>query len=268
MDIEAIYFVLVPSNKLIIPCFDVSKAKTIKENLIQEWDEFIITMQKKYDGDNSYDVFVNNLKKEYKVVINNNITIGLPIHFEGGLIKNFPDLYNANNNQLIDFVKKTKITLDKIKIRTGEKQVVCTYNIHPVNFLNLNFTDSIWLAEQAKLQNNKKIWISIVVWWKYRSTSIPGNSNVGKYRNSEDIVYLIENYCLPEIYNCDFFIMLTARALELNDHNLLSWIEKSKSKILWDSDALSDTPQSHIYKCKDFFHNQLFINECKRCGIK
>ena len=261
---QAIKFINIPSDKVIVPIFDVSKANFtyIDIDFLDSWKTFINNLNEQYKIDKDHKLFITELSKNYKTVTNNTYNIMLPPYFRGGIIYNFPDLYKANNNQLIKFVEQTKIKLSDILIRTSNKQICVNLKIEPETFVNLDFSNYDWLVEQAKINDNKKIWISIVIWWNYKN-----DTKIKTLEEKNNFIELIEKYCTPEIYYCNYYIMLFSRIKQLGNLELINWAKKNITNIIWDEDLLSDTPTFSIEKCKGEINNIMFTRELQRRGL-
>lgn len=258
---DAISFIYIPSDKVVIPHFDVSKAKMndINDQFLSLWQQFINEKQQLFNQyDRNISKFINILGLQYNIIINNDYLVMLPPHFTGGLINNFPDLYHATHNQLTEFINKTQMKLNEILIRTSEKQILVNMKLHPTTFLNLSFSDTRWLIDQAKKQSSKIIWLSIVIWWRYRD-----NNAV----TDDSLISLLETHCIPDLYYCNYYVMFYARVLELDNKNLIKWCENHLINVIWDEDLLSDTPSYHLEKCKNVITHDLFMKELVRCGI-
>lgn len=236
---EAIYFVYIPADKVLIPCVDISKIsmEKINKDFIQDWYNFIKNLQINYRKHENLDQTIDNLSKNFEIKTIENYFIILPKGFKGGFVKNYPDLFNASHEQIVNFIEKTNSMLDDIFIRTSEKIHIINMKIHPLTYLNLNIENSDWALTKAR---KKIIYISILVWQNYREKD--------KFICN---IELIEKYCTPDIYNCDNYIMLFSRALNSKSNNLIDWCRNNKNKIIWDRDLLNDIPIYHRNICEN-----------------
>lgn len=255
---QCIYFKAVLIDKLLIPYFDVSKAnfEYIDTTFLNVWKNFISYLQMNF----------KNINKEIELLTSTGYNVTaihlnefLPLGFREGLIYNFPDVLNCTNSQLYLFLNNTGLTLDKFLFRVNEHQSLINTKIHPYNFIHLGINNSYEIVKFAKLQTSKTIWISIIIWWNYRQIDNMGEDN---------FIELIETYCLPNLFNCDYFIMAYARALESTNSTFIDWFENNKCNIIWDDDLLNDVPSYHLEICKNNFHSRMFLSALTRFGIE
>ena len=261
---SAITFFVVVSDKVIIPHYDVSKSNIaiITNNFLIEWKNFIRSLQQRYVKHNNLNTELLQLQSDgFNIIHKNNYFISLPTNFFGGYIYNFPDLFDASNLQIQQFISNTNIHLNDLKIRSSKPIITIDYHLNPFNFINLDI-DSIWIANLAIKQHetiHKNILISIIVWWLYHN-----NESTNRY---DDIAMQLLSLCTPEIFKCHFFIMLYTRFIELNCNPIIKWCNHNINNIIWDEDYISDTPTKHLDICKHIFIHPLFLKELKRRNI-
>jgi len=254
--VNAIYFVVVIGDRLIIPCFDVSNCnmKHIDHEFLSNWRSFIHSLQMQFV---SVEKSITYLQfNGYHIKWDNDYTTVLPPHWKGGFIYNFPDLYDASSDQIFEFLERSLIDLDDLLIKNNSKHYVVNFKITPETFINLSLCNSARLSKIADDQkSSKRIWMSIIIWWKYHDDDI----------SSSDLVEMLEKHCFPDIFRwCNYFIMLYGRAIELKDEKLLSWLNQNMSKVLWDEDLLSDVSTYHIHLCSKQIENIQFKREFTR----
>jgi hypothetical protein len=255
--INAIYFVVVIGDRLIIPCFDVSRCdmKQIDHEFLSHWRSFIHNLQMQFV---SVEKSVTYLQSNgYQIKCDGDYTTVLPTHWKGGFIYNFPDLYDASSDQIFEFLERSLIDLDDLLIKSNSKHFVVNFKVTPETFINLSLNNSSRLAKIADDQKScKRIWLSIIIWWKYHD---------GDTSSVENLVEIIEKHCLPDIFRwCNYFIMLYGRAIELKDDILLSWLNHNMSKVIWDDDLLSDVSTYHMHLCSNSIDNTQFKREFAR----
>lgn len=255
---ECISFEHLISDRTVVPMFNVSLFDEYDNKFIQNWKNFLMILSQMYTYTYKENIskFVKFLKLHWRVVIDDSIVL-LPKKFDGGVLYNFPDLYDADSKQIMNFVDKTELRLDQIRIRTNPNSIICNLKLHPYNFLNLDVHNYNWLIEKAKQQEKLYIWMSIVTWLKYR------DDNVINY----NIIDVIEEHCMPKILYCNYFIMVYARSLILFDYKLKYYLDSKINDVVWDSDFMSDCPSFHISTCKDHIKHPMFLHECKRLGM-
>ena len=245
---DCIYFNIVNGDKLIIPIFDISKIKDfmyIDNTFFNQWKDFI-----KYINDIyiklSYEKCVNELKKMgYKCyekkafikVIGSNVLI------------TSPDFYNATSFQIVNFIEKSEILLNDIKLR-NENDIISTLNINFDSIRNFNIELNV-LFEIAKSQISTRIsiYLGIALWFCY-------------YNNKDTSILEKITYCKDKIFYCDNFIKLVS--LSSKNKILLDWCNDNMNKIIWDEDLVSDVETVHINNCKTYFTHPFFIREVEK----
>lgn len=257
---NAIQFVVVERDKLVIPCFLVHLCdlENITVTFISDWFAFVKNLQKTYV---SMQQSVYQLKQSgYKVIEDNNYTVILPTHWKGGFISNYPDLFECSGDQVFEFLSRSQVELDTLLIKNNQKHHVVNYKPNPTTFVNLSIANSALFSKLAEKQGcSARIWLSIVIWWRYNE------NDDSFYALQTD---LVKEYCQPEIFLCNNFIMVYARAQQLGNTELINWLRENINRIKWDEDLLSEVSQYHMNTCKDVdFENDIFTREKKRRNL-
>lgn len=253
------YFVVYSQDKAIVPCCDVSKMKRLDSHFLERWD--LYTRQLSLNFVN-FDSEVNFLiRSGFEVKNERDSYIVLPPYFRGGYLDNLPDLSDCTSDQILSYIEITGIPLDDLRVNTSITGIFVNMRLTPETFLELSINNSLKLANLALANGTKseKIWIAIVVWWKYcEDDESP----------CDQLINIIESKCMNSIFYCNYYIMLCARSISLQDKNLYDWCMKNQIYIIWDSDSLSDLATIHFYICSKLFSNvPTFQNELKKRGI-
>ena len=245
LNIECFYCFYSEFDKVYIINYDVSKVieNDINENFMLEYDNYF----KENFYKKSYEDIEKFVIENFKIIHKINVK-SLPIREENTYIKNFPDLSNCNEHQIINFIEKTKIDLNDIKISTSIKPLFINRKLNKYNFQNLDVL-AINLFKYINNKTNIDIVIALIIFSEYQQNEI-------------DITNFIDYYCIPNIYRCDNFIMFAVNSYVSNKNKYsLDWIEMNKDKIIWDEDLLYDVPTYHIHYGEKFLYNDLFKKE-------
>ncbi len=260
---EHMYFYHIKIDKLFIPNFDVSSVKDyslISDTFIDDFNKYIDSLI--FD---TYEELKNHLYSNFNIIEKEKVFIKFPRGFVFGIIHNFPDFYDANENEILSFLHSTRIHPNDIKVRTF-RELLITRGLTPTNFQYFDITNKYRFVNYIEKYYSHfisqklikpHIWISIVLRWGYEN---------GDLSDHNQIIGIIHKYCIPYIFNCDNFIMINVYAHKVNNQALITWMNDNINNIAWDEDLLSDLETFYIRYpdyIQPFYNHPFYLKEYK-----
>lgn len=239
----AISFCVITPDRAILPCFDVARANLdeIDASFHCDWLDFCA--KQRWQG--GLEATLCTLR--HTIERHDSMILVLPPHFIGGFLKNEPDLYECDGTRVLEFLRRSEMCLNDVRLRCAPQQRLVFSKVHPYTFLNLTVTNSAAFARVVaqNASTNQTVWCAIVAWWNYRSDDHGiqnGHGDGGE--DTGDLVALIETYCKPLLLSrCDFFLMVWSAAVRLGDVNLRAFCAHHLPDVSIDDELILDTPQ-------------------------